>query len=117
MFSIPYTFSNEDESYITIPVLKRFAKESIISLTNAGGKGQCIKFGIIISKEKGPSTFKELAVKSYLADGVVIISICGEELKELFDNRGNLLDLIERKTTEIMLDSTTDLVKAGLYKS
>jgi len=38
-------------------------------------------------------------------------------LKELFDNRGNLLDLIERKTTEIMLDSTTDLVKAGLYKS
>ena len=90
---------------------------SIISLTNAGGKGQCIKFGIIISKEKGPSTFKELAVKSYLADGVVIISICGEELKELFDNRGNLLDLIERKTTEIMLDSTTDLVKAGLYKS
>ena len=27
MFSIPYTFSNEDESYITIPVLKRFAKE------------------------------------------------------------------------------------------
>ena len=31
---------------------------SIISLTNAGGKGQCIKFGIIISKEKGPSTFK-----------------------------------------------------------
>lgn len=81
------------------------------------GTTQCIKFGIIISKEKGPSTFKELAVKSYLADGVVIISICGEELKELFDNRGNLLDLIERKTTEIMLDSTTDLVKAGLYKS
>lgn len=27
MFSIPYTFANEDESYITIPALKRFAKE------------------------------------------------------------------------------------------
>ena len=27
MFSIPYGFKNEDESYITIPALKRFAKE------------------------------------------------------------------------------------------
>lgn len=27
MFSVPYTFANEDESYITIPALKRFAKE------------------------------------------------------------------------------------------
>ena len=27
MFSIPYTFVNEDESYITIPALKRFARE------------------------------------------------------------------------------------------
>lgn len=27
MFSVPYTFANEDESYITIPVLKRFARE------------------------------------------------------------------------------------------
>lgn len=27
MFSIPYTFANEDESYIALPALKRFAKE------------------------------------------------------------------------------------------
>lgn len=27
MFSVPYTFANEDESYITMPALKRFAKE------------------------------------------------------------------------------------------
>lgn len=27
MFSIPYTFANEDESYITMPALRRFAKE------------------------------------------------------------------------------------------
>lgn len=27
MFSIPHTFANEDESYITIPALRRFAKE------------------------------------------------------------------------------------------
>lgn len=90
---------------------------SIIATTNAGGKGQCIKFGIIISKEKGPSTFKELAVKSYLSDGIILIAICGNELKELFDKKGNLLDLIERKASEIMMDSTTDLIKAGLYDS
>lgn len=88
---------------------------SIISIANAGSKGECIKFGIIISKNRGPRTFKQLAVKSYLVDGIVIISICGEELKELFDSRGNLLELIERKATEIMLDATTDLKEAGLY--
>ena len=91
--------------------------ESIISTINAGGKAVCIKFGIIISKEEGPSTFKELAVKYYLSSGIVIISICGKELKEMFDNKGNLLDLIERKATEVMLDATTDLKKAGLYDS
>lgn len=90
---------------------------SIIANTNSGEKGRCIKFGIIISKEKGPSTFKKLAVKSYLNDGIVIIAICGDELKELFDNKGNLLDLIERKANEIMMDSTTDLIEAGLYES
>ena len=31
---------------------------SIIANTNSGENGRCIKFGIIISKEKGPSTFK-----------------------------------------------------------
>ena len=58
-----------------------------------------------------------MAVKSYLNDGIVIIAICGDELKELFDNKGNLLDLIERKANEIMMDSTTDLIEAGLYES
>lgn len=90
---------------------------SIIANTNSGENGRCIKFGIIISKEKAPSTYKDLAVKYYLNDGIVIISICGDELKNLFDKKGNLLDLIERKANEIMIDSTTDLVEAGLYES
>ena len=90
---------------------------SIITTANAGGNGRCVKFGIIISKEKGPSTFKELSVKYYLSSQVIIISICGDELKELFDTKGNLIDLIERKAIEIMTDSTTDLKKVGLYKS
>lgn len=89
---------------------------SIISVTNADEKEKCIRFGIIISKEKGPSTFKQLAVKYYLINKIVIISICGKELENLFTTKGNLLELIERKATEIMLDATTDLQEAGLYE-
>ncbi len=88
---------------------------SIISTTNASSDGECAKFGIIISKFKGPCTFKELATKYYLKEKVIIISICGAELKALFDNKGNLLELIERKATEIMLDAKTDLIESGLY--
>ncbi|MBO5524630.1 MAG: hypothetical protein J5986_13325 [Roseburia sp.] len=89
---------------------------SIISVTNADAKEKCIRFGIIISKEKGPSTFKQLAVKYYLINKIIIISICGKELENLFSTKGNLLELIERKATEIMLDATTDLHEAGLYE-
>lgn len=90
---------------------------SIISVANAGSNGKCVKFGIIVSKEKGPTTFKQLAVKYYLANKIVIIAICGNELKELFDTGGNLLELIERKATEIMLDATTDLKKIGMFST
>lgn len=90
---------------------------SIISVANAGAGNGCIKFGIIISKEKGPDTFKQLAVKYYLANKIVIISICGNELKELFKTKGNLLELIERKADEIMLDATTELKNIGLYEA
>ena len=90
---------------------------SIISLTNARNTELGIRFGIIISMEKGPSNFKHLAVKSYLADKIIIISICGEELEQLFVQKGNLLEIIERKTQEIIMDSTTDLVAAGLFSS
>ena len=89
---------------------------SIISATNADDKEKCIKFGIIISKMRGPSTFKELAVKYYLINKIVIISICGDEIEKMLKAKGNLLELIERKATEIMLDSTFDLQEAGLYE-
>ena len=45
----------------------------------------------------------------------MIIAICGKEIKQIIDQKGNLLELIERKATEIMVDSTSDLVQAGLY--
>ena len=48
---------------------------------------------------------------------LLVAAICGDELKNLFDNKGNLWDLIERKAREIMMEAKTDLIKAGLYKS
>lgn len=88
---------------------------SIISTTNASSNGECIRFGIIVSKKSAPKTFKAQAVKYYLSQKIVIIAICGKEIKQLIDQKGNLLELIERKATEIMVDSTSDLVQAGLY--
>jgi hypothetical protein len=86
---------------------------SIIHTTN--GRSKHVKFGIVISKEKPPKTFKSLANKYYLAHDIVIISIHGDEIKELIDKKENLLELIERKINEIKFDATTDLKKIGLY--
>ena len=63
---------------------------SIISVANTETKEKYIKFGIIISKEKGPSTFRQLVVKYYLMNYIIIISICGNELINLFVTKGNL---------------------------
>lgn len=87
---------------------------SIISTIN--GKEKIVKFGIIVSKKPGPSTFRSLANKYYLTNGIVIISMCCAEISSLIQNRGNLLEMIERKIDEVIFDSTCDLIKAGLYK-
>ena len=74
-----------------------------------------IKFGIIVSKVKGPSTFQTLSNKIFLKEKLIIISINGKEIRNLIDSRGNLLEMIERKIDEVTMDATTDLVEAGLY--
>lgn len=91
--------------------------ESIMSLANAGGKDEKVKFGIIISKRQGPKTFRQLANKHYLAKGITIISISGKELENLCKNKENLLELIERKAFEVQTDATTDLVDTGLFEA
>lgn len=97
-----------------VPKGDYFSKlHSIIHLMNS--TTETIKFGIIISKIKGPSTFQSLANKIYLRDKIIIIGINGNEIKELIDHRGNLLEMIERKIDEIVMDATTDLKEAGLY--
>jgi len=75
--------------------------ESVIANRNSAGMAETVKFGIIISKERGPETFRDNAGIAYFTRGIVIISICGEELKQLFEEKGNLLDLIEEKVFEV----------------
>lgn len=82
--------------------------ESIISNTNPLGMTDAVRFGIVISKEKAPETYKKHAVTTWLSNKIVIIAICGEELKKLFEERGNLLDLIEWKIFEVTGNVTSD---------
>ncbi len=88
---------------------------SMITNFNAGGKH--IKFGIIISKKQPPSTFKKLSRDYYLNHKIIIISICGDEIEEMLKDKGNLIEVIERKYHEIILNATSDLKKANLYLS
>lgn len=89
--------------------------DSIISNANAGNTANFVKLGIIVSKEKPPKTYKELAVKYYLSKRVVVISLWKQDLYDLVEEKKNLMEMLDRKITEIVMDSTTDLVKAGLY--
>lgn len=84
-------------------------------ITEINGKGEFIKFGIIFSKCKAPKTYREHATKYYLAQKVVVIHFYLEEIIQMANDRGCLLDLIEQKAEEIILDATTDLKVAGLY--
>ena len=83
---------------------------SILSFTN-------IKFGIIVSKCKAPSTFNTLANKLYLSEDIVIIAIDSKDLENIIIHKNNLLDLIEMKISDVMLDATKSLRELGLYSN
>lgn len=87
---------------------------SIITTINGKKNGSFIKFGIIVSRVPGPSTFQTLAHSYYLADDIVIIAICLDEIKKLLTERANLLDLLELKYTEIVMNATKNLEELGL---
>ena len=78
--------------------------QSILANTNPFGTSEAIKFGIIISKMKAPETYKQLAQKAYASNRIVIITISGEELKQLFEKRGNLISLMAQKIFEVTGD-------------
>lgn len=75
------------------------------------------KFGIIVSKHPAPNTFIRLSNKIFLKDGILIISIDKNDLHKIIYDKRNLLECIERKITQIKLDSTTDLIENGLFNA
>jgi hypothetical protein len=87
--------------------------QSIISEINANGR--IIGVGIIVSRFPGPKTFKTIANKHYLISGILLINITLEEISLLVTNKRNLLELIERKMDDIVIDATSDLVQAGIF--
>lgn len=88
---------------------------SIITSMNAGGSEHYVKLGIIISKVRPPKTYREHAVKYYLMNKTIIVSLWKDDFDRIIKKRVNLLDVIDEKITEIITDSTTDLFQAGIY--
>ena len=80
MFSIPYGFANEDESYITIPAMRRFAKERRNDdLKTTVDRPQLIKD---IENYANQSEEKEEIVRDWL-DGVLVEGIKEVQIKYL----------------------------------
>lgn len=88
--------------------------QGIISEIN-GREGKHVYLGIIASKKKAPSTYFDHAKIYHAASGVSVIAICVDEIEKLIDNRGNLLELIERKVDEIALYTQKSLNNFTLY--
>mgnify|MGYP000062567902 CR=1 FL=1 len=90
MFSIPYTFANEDESYITIPALKKFAREKRKEdLKTTVDRPQLIQD---IENYANQSSEKEEEVLEWL-DHVLIEGIKDVQIK-LIDDESFMTDLL-----------------------
>ena len=74
-------------------------------------------FGIIVSQCKAPRTFLTLANSIFLSDSIIVISCDKDDLDRIINQKSNLLECIERKITEVKTNSTSDLIKNGLYQS
>lgn len=87
----------------------------IIDGINGGGTKKIVRLGIIVSRKAPASTVKVLAFTRYTRDGLVIVSLDFNDLKAIIKDRQNLLEMIERKRDEIAFNSTTQLVKVGIF--
>lgn len=67
-------------------------------------KNTYVKFGIIVSRGEPPKTYHEHAVKYKLGNNVVIIHFTLNEILNIAVYKENLLDKIEEKVQNIILD-------------
>ena len=63
-----------------------------------------IKFGVIVSRGKAPKTYHEHAVKYKMLQDVVIIHFTLNEILDMATNKENLLDKMDEKIKNIIID-------------
>lgn len=88
---------------------------SIIMSINAHSR--IVGTGIIVSRYKGPKTYKQIAIAEYLAREIMIINLTLHEIEELVNVKGNLLEMLERKFEEIHTNATSNLIEDGIYNN
>lgn len=84
-------------------------------LSNIDNENSIMKFAMIVSIKKPPKTFKGHAKDYYLRHKTIIISLYEQDLDSIIIKHENLLDVIDRKCSEVVSDSTQNLKAAGLY--
>lgn len=106
MFSIPYTFANEEESYITISALRRFAQDkSKNDLKTTAGRGQLIQD---IEKYANQSIENKEIVLEWL-DRVLVEGIKDVQVKYIKDFASPDLMRNDDYINEILLPQLADL--------
>ena len=73
------------------------------------------RHGIIVSKVSAPTTHNDTARDIYLSDNILIIFIDKDDLYNIIFNKKNLLECIERKFNEVIINSKSNLINAGIY--
>lgn len=80
-----------------------------------GKNNHIVQIGIIISRREPAKTIQQLAVLRYARDNLVLITITMSEIEHMIMNKENLLEIIERKREEIVLNTSMDLIRSGLF--
>lgn len=73
-----------------------------------------MKFGVFVSKQSEPRTFKENVNHIFLKDDLIIVRFCLAELEELLNKKINLLECLEKKITEVTTNASHSLGYSGL---
>ena len=74
-----------------------------------------MRFGIFISRQKEPRTYRENINHIFLKDDIVIVCFYLEEIERLLNKRENLLECLDKKITEVTTNPLHSLGKDCLH--
>ena len=73
-----------------------------------------MRFGVFISRQKEPRTFKEQSNHAFLRDNIIIVRFCMNELIQIIREKQNLLECLDRKIMEVTTNASYSLCADGL---